>query len=710
VEEQFTLASNSFSAWFLLVLSFPFIAGSFAIFIVTERESKAKHLQTVAGVQPSAYWISSYLWDIMNYQIPLWTVIILMYLLDIQSFITTEREAASSTFALLVLFGPAAAGFTYIVCFFFKSPSLANLFVIVFNFFIGMAGPTVCLVLRLIAADVENPKPHLKTAAVVVEWILRTVPSFCLGKGLLYSINIDFFELVEAQPLTVWSPTIARYEVIFLRLESVLYIFITIQIDILSTKPKAGILLKKLTDFLTFKWLFRNQEQTYEFITAEDEDVIAENERVHEGRADNDLIVLNRLSKVYQNKKRAVDHMSLGIPPGECFGLLGINGAGKTSTMAMLTAEFPPSSGDARLAGFSVSNEPEQTRRRIGYCPQFDAHFANMTGWEHIELYAVIKGVPRDLLEEVVASKLNEVGLSEFDGKRLSSGYSGGMKRKLSVACATIGAPQIVFLDEPSTGMDPVSRRDLWKVISRMVKGRHEMPDSEKASVILTTHSMEECEALCPRIGIMAGGKLRCLGSSQHLKNRFGQGYQIEMKVKHPADEDYDVLNATRKILQDLHVIIEDIEGVDLHALASGTNITLDQVKQVCENLTGDDSLSKIINADHPSGYHIFKLANLPVGIAVDELVGFCVEEIRVKAVIDFLASYHSAILRERQDVKVRFEISSDGVTISSVFAKIEERKEELMIDDYGVSQTSLEQVFNSFAAVAEKEKENNEN
>jgi len=711
VEEQFTMASNSFSAWFLLVLSFPFIAGSFAIFIVTERESKAKHLQTVAGVKPSAYWLSTYFWDIMNYQIPLWTVIILMYLLDIQSFITTEREAASSTFALLVLFGPAAAGFTYIVCFFFKSPSLANLFVIVFNFFIGMAGPTVCLVLRLIAADVENPKPHLKTAAVAVEWILRTVPSFCLGKGLLYSINIDFFEFVEAKPLTVWSPTIALYEVIFLGLESVLYIFITIQIDILSTKPKSGILLKKLTDFLTFKWLFGNQEQTYGTdLTAEDEDVIAENERVHEGRADNDLIVLNRLSKVYQNKKRAVDHMSLGIPPGECFGLLGINGAGKTSTMAMLTAEFPPSSGDARLAGFSVSNEPEQTRRRIGYCPQFDAHFANMTGWEHIELYAVIKGVPRDLLKEVVASKLNEVGLSELDGKRLSSGYSGGMKRKLSVACATIGAPQIVFLDEPSTGMDPVSRRDLWKVISRMVKGRNEMPDSEKASVILTTHSMEECEALCPRIGIMAGGKLRCLGSSQHLKNRFGQGYQIEMKVKHPDDGDHDVLNATRKILQKLHVIIEDIEGVDLHALASETNITLDQVKQVCENLTGDDSLSKIINADHPSGYHIFKLANLPVGIAVDELVGFCVEEIRVKAVIDFLTSYHSAILRERQDVKVRFEISSDGVTISSVFAKIEERKEELMIDDYGVSQTSLEQVFNSFAAVAEKEKESKEN
>lgn len=417
---------------------------------------------------------------------------------------------------------------------------------------------------------------------------------------------------------------------------------------------------------------------------------------------------MNELSKVYPNGKRAVDVMSLGIPPGECFGLLGINGAGKTTIMAMLTAEFPPSSGDALLAGYSVSNEPEQTRRRIGYCPQFDAHFANMTGWEHVELYAIIKGIPRDLLKEAVAAKLREVGLSEFDSQQLSSDYSGGMKRKLSVACATIGSPQIVFLDEPSTGMDPVARRDLWKVISRMVQGRRGMLESEKTSVILTTHSMEECESLCPRIGIMAGGKLQCLGSAQHLKGRFGQGYQIEMKVKHPVDEDTDVLNYSRLILQDLNVLRDDIEAADLHKLASSTNIHLAQVKVVCENLTGDDYLSKMIISGHPNGYHIFKLADSPVGITVEELVGFFAEELRVRALIDYFErSYTSAILRERQDAKVRFEIGSEGVTISSVFANIEMHKEELLLDDYGVSQTSLEQVFNSFAAIAEKEKEN---
>ena len=104
-----------------------------------------------------------------------------------ESFITKEYEAAGSTIALLVLFGPAAAGFTYIISFCFKSPSMANLFVIVFNFIIGMAGPLVCFILRLIAADIANPKPNLKNAVIATEWVLRLVPSFCLGRGLLYT-------------------------------------------------------------------------------------------------------------------------------------------------------------------------------------------------------------------------------------------------------------------------------------------------------------------------------------------------------------------------------------------------------------------------------------------------------------------------------------------------------------------------------------------
>ena len=366
--------------------------------------------------------------------------------------------------------------------------------------------------------------------------------------------------------------------------------------------------------------------------------------------------------------------------------------------MGILTGEFPPTSGDATLAGFSVTREPHMTRRRVGYCPQFDAHFSNMTGREHVELYAAIKGVPSNLVSKAVDQKLAEVGLSDFDSERVSSGYSGGMKRKLSVACATIGQPQLVFLDEPSTGMDPVARRDLWAVISDMVSGGS-IPDEERTSVILTTHSMEECEALCPRIGIMANGRLSCLGSAQHLKTRFGQGFQVELKTKivDPADEDYlDILSRFSSFLgssQDTEAGV--IPEVHLNAA---------QAQAALRHLTNDDFLSSKVTLEDPTGYVIFKAASSGLGCSLEELASFASSELRMVGLSKFFETHFPVfVLRERQDTKARYEVASAGVRISSIFGKLEAEKDNLRLSDYGVSQTSLEQVFNMHAAEAEK-------
>jgi len=442
-ESGYSQAQNSFSAWFYLVLSFPFIASSFGSFIVQERMSKSKHLQTVAGVKPAAYWLSSYAWDVMNYQIPLWLVVILMYSFGIDAFTTSESGVQSGTIVILILYGPAVAGFTYITTFMFKSPSACSMFTIVFNFFIGLTGSLVSLILRTIhAVQVVNGNPgNLKLIAQIIEWILRFVPSFNFAKGLLFCINIDIFKLIQGDSrINVWDTEVMGIEITFLALQCVLYVTLAIYIDILSTRPS------------TARLLYRKHVATSVDEEDEDVDVTAEATRVLIGNADSDTIIMKELKKQYPNGKVAVDGVSIGVPGGQCFGLLGINGAGKTTIMGMLTAEFPPTSGDALLAGYSVTKQPEETRRRIGYCPQFDAHFTNMTGREHVELYGAIKGIPKHLILDAAASKLAEVGLSEFDSDRLSSNYSGGMKRKLSVACATIGNPQIVFLDEPSTG------------------------------------------------------------------------------------------------------------------------------------------------------------------------------------------------------------------------------------------------------------------
>jgi ABC-type multidrug transport system ATPase subunit len=197
--------------------------------------------------------------------------------------------------------------------------------------------------------------------------------------------------------------------------------------------------------------------------------------------------------------------------------------------------------GEAFIAGLNLSTNVHSCRRKIGFCPQFDALFELLTGREHLMLYARIKGIAEKDIARVVEGKLKDMALVEY-ADRAAGTYSGGNKRKLSVAIAMIGEPSIVFLDEPSTGMDPVARRFMWEVITDIVTKR------EKCSVILTTHLMEECEALCTRIGIMVGGKLKCLGSSQRLRTRYGRGYQIEITYKIPDDEELGQL--TTKIVQ----------------------------------------------------------------------------------------------------------------------------------------------------------------
>jgi len=698
LENGIQQGTDAFSAWFLLVLSFPFITGSFASFVVQERMSKAKHLQTVAGVKPEAYWLATYLWDIINYQFPLWIVVILMYAFNVDAFITKDNGVAGGTIVTLIFFGPAAAGFTYIISFLFKSPSSASTFSITFNFFIGLVGPVASLILLV---------TDQKSASRAVNWSLRIFPSFSFGKALLFASNIDVLNLVfGGDNLDVWSSEILLIEVIFLIVQSVLYISFAIWIDKLSTKPRVAQIIHSFTHP---KWCARSLPSTSSILTPEgDEDVIAENERIISGGAIDDLILADNLIKKYlKNGKVAVNKLSFGIPPGQCFGLLGINGAGKTTTMSMLTAEFPPSSGDARLAGFSVTTQPEQTRQRIGYCPQFDAHFMNLTGTEHVRLYAAIKGIKRDSIEEAVTNKLEEVGINKYDSDRVSSKYSGGMKRKLSVACATIGNPQIVFLDEPSTGMDPVSRRDLWNVISGMVTGNESLDPTEKTSVILTTHSMEECEALCPRIGIMAGGKLRCLGSAQYLKSRYGTGYQIELKVIEASKGDDDVEETLTSLIDwssnNRNMEHSEAGSGEMHSMV----FNLSETTAAVEHLTGDSYLSSKINSDDPVGYLIFKNAKSDVGVDVYELAAFCTTELRFRDIVMFFeANYPESIVRERLHDKMRFEVPSEGVKISSVFETIEKNKNRLRLSDYGVSQTTLEQVFNTHAAAAEQEKE----
>jgi len=170
----------------------------------------------------------------------------------------------------------------------------------------------------------------------------------------------------------------------------------------------------------------------------------------------------------------------------------------------------------------------------MGYCPQFDGIQPNMTGREHLRFYAQIRGVAPAQIEAEVEHLLQRMDLSTYADRQCGS-YSGGNKRKLSVAIALVGDPPLVLLDEPSTGMDPEARRFMWDVISSTMQNR---------CVVLTSHSMEECEALCHKVGIMVKGQFRCFGPVQHLKNRFSEGYHLDFNVRP------EVLEATQQRVQ----------------------------------------------------------------------------------------------------------------------------------------------------------------
>lgn len=201
----------------------------------------------------------------------------------------------------------------------------------------------------------------------------------------------------------------------------------------------------------------------------------------------------------------------------------------------------------------------------IGYCPQFDAIFDGMTVREHLEFYAAVKGILRNFREQIVERQLDEMDLREYQNVRAEK-LSGGNKRKLSVAMAMIGNPPIVFLDEPSTGVDPKAKRFMWTIVSKISTMR------KKSSVIITTHSMEEAEALCTKMGIMVSGRFKCFGSSQHIKTKYGTGYEIEIKIRYVKQEELDQMKADNNI-EDQPVGYGQVEGI-LNRLNAGDLIT----------------------------------------------------------------------------------------------------------------------------------------
>lgn len=489
-----------------ILCAFSFVPAGFVIYIVRERITQEKRLQYVCGVKPFLYWFASFFWDILYFG-----VIILITLGVIAMFGVTAYTASIRNFSalglLLLLFGWSSLPMSYVLSRFFKDTGSAYMIVFCITLFSGIATCVSVFLLSFIA----DSKPDLKTFYKFLEMFSMIFPSYSLGSGLI--------EITKNQILT---DTYAIFGINNVYKDP-------FDMDMLGKKYISlfvtGCVFFIIVALMECKFTFfsccePSLEPNNEKV--EDIDVSRERERIENNEANYDVLVAKNLTKRYRkatgSRVCAVNNVCFSIPYGHCFGLLGINGAGKTTTFKMITDELQPTFGTRRFSDMKLKEFLHDNI--VGYCPQFDAVDEFLTGKEALFIYSKLIGLNE--INSAIISSIIRFKLQSFIDKPIIK-YSGGMKRTLSVAVAMLGDPQLVLLDEPTNGMDPEMRRRVWDNILSLIK--------EDRSVLLTSHSMAECDVLCSRLAIMVNGQFTCLGTTQHLKHRFGGGYTLQIKV-----------------------------------------------------------------------------------------------------------------------------------------------------------------------------------
>ncbi|KAE9193775.1 hypothetical protein PF004_g20918 [Phytophthora fragariae] len=447
----------------------------------------------------------------------------------------------------------------------------------------------------------------------------------------------------------------------------------------------------------------------------EDDDVQRERHRVeHEAPQPNDLVFIRNLRQQYAGKPRAkvaLKDLCLSIKSGECFGYLGINGAGKSTTMAVLTGQLAPTHGLVTLSGFDLSTSSSAARKSMSYCPQFDALHDLLTVKEQLQLYARIKGIPEAFVNAAVDEQIHELGLAKYRDK-LTRGLSGGNKRKVSTAIALLGRPRVVFLDEPSTGVDPSSRRKMWDVIARVCSTDRR---DGGACVVLTTHSMEECEALCSRVGILVSGRLKCLGSVEHLKQKFGRGYTVEITLRTSstnADElELDAVKDQVMAFLSTRRSSRSSQRQGPTQANNGVKITTANIQELCTALGSSERGSRIL--DHTgTGWLLSSQLEAQGTISVDNFCSWWVSESHGERLQSFFqGKFPGSSLAEQQGEHFRFQVpkhrpdSAATLRPAEIFWVLEQTRADLNVEEYNVSETALEHIFNNMAAQQDEEK-----
>jgi len=592
---------------FLMLCMYPAVTS-----IVHEKEHRLRMIMKMQGLPTYVYFLVTYIYQFCTYLLLIVLMSLFGYIANVQLF---RIHNFGLLFAFLFFWGHLLVMFAFLLSTFFGNERTAGAVTFLLILIFWIVG------LTLIQQFLLNPYSTFASFIPLLffpPWVMMTWTAwFCLASAFGEAITTDNWSTVGGGAL----PTTLYIMIAWYVLAALLVWYLENAMVVGHGTSKGWCFCvrrsywcsrgTKVADEKGSRALDKGvPEKAMALGFERPHDVEAEHQRTVDLKKKEDAprVRIANMHKVFpasgKNKEKvAVQCVSFGVNDKECFGLLGHNGAGKTTLLNMLTGLFPPTSGVAMVDEYSIDTDLPKIYAKMGVCPQHDILWNGLTGTHHLNFFGRLKGFSGKILADMTKKALASVNLAQA-GKRKAGGYSGGMKRRLSVANALVGGPEIVYMDEPSTGLDPASRRQLWDVISKAKTGK---------SMILTTHSMEEADVLCDRLAIMADGKLQCIGRSFQLKRRFGKGYTFTLTLHDKSDE------ASKR-------------------------------------------LETYIKSLFPS----------------------------------------AALISEPIGGTSKFEISRDEVVLSQVFSRLQQDMKSQGIVDWGLTETTLEEVFLKLAALAE--------
>lgn len=483
----------------MLILIFAMVTSTFVMFLIEERTCQFAHQQFLTGISPITFYSASLIYDGILYTL-ICMIFLGMFLLFNWMY---NHLAIVILFWFLYFF--SSVPFIYAVSFLFQSPSKANVMLIIWQVVISGAALIAVLVIFMLF-DID---PTLKS--FLMNAFLFLLPSYAFGSAIITINTLGF--MTSSEDLMKWDHCGKNAVLMFAFGICSFILFVLLQ-------------FKFVRRFLSQVWTIRrsphNNVQPMMGDLPVCTSVEEERTRVHNSNPQNLALAVKDLTKTF-GRFTALNELCLAVDQKECFGLLGVNGAGKTTTFNILTGQSFATSGEATIGGHDVTEHIS-----IGYCPQFDALMLDLTGRECLEILAQMHGfsdytAKAELVLECVGMQAHADKLVRF--------YSGGQKRKISVGVALLAPTQMIILDEPTAGIDPKARREVWELLLWC-------REHSNSALMLTSHSMDECEALCSRIAVLNRGSLIAIGSSQELKSLYGNNYTMTLTLYEPAQRD----------------------------------------------------------------------------------------------------------------------------------------------------------------------------